>query len=118
MRNNPKRLTIAFFVVALATPVWADTDYQCLNSCVNSGETSAKCLQKCSYKNSKNEAENRTAKRKGYEQFAAPVPTKKIILPNSMSKSGVKSNKDYACFDQCLKQGLQYQLCEEKCVIK
>lgn len=118
MRNKFDSLIVGMLVAGLSAPAWADTDYQCLNACVNGGETSPACMTRCSYKTSGAETSNRNVKRKGYEQFSVPVPTNKIVVPNAKDNNVSNTRKDFACFDQCLKQGLQYQLCEEKCALK
>lgn len=114
-------LLIFGFVV---TSSRADTDYRCLNLCVNNGSAAVACRQQCAYDQPGQDAKAHAhaASPKAHKIFNAPQPLNGIALtpPTAAKIRGVQaktnvSGKDYRCIQQCLQNGLQYQLCDQNC---
>lgn len=127
-----RAVLFASFLLALAAApadCRADTDYRCLTLCVNNGNPSSACLLNCSYNlpavspssSSKDPAQSSSEPRSqalgapppAHKVFNAPVPYSGVALPSKQKSA--PADKDYACLSECLKNRVQYQMCEESC---
>lgn len=102
-------IRIAVFLVLLCgfpLSAAADTDYSCLNHC-NSGD----CMKQCSYNtegvDKKNPAKN------PHNPFPDQYVANGITLPKPTAAKQLE--KDFPCVSACLKEGMQYGLCQERC---
>lgn len=108
------RLLAMIPILCLPGSALADMDYKCLNNCVSSGETTSVCMPKCSYgAGAESLKKLRHANVDPYNQFSKrEVPE---VIKKYEEAEKAKQPLDYNCMPECLKNGLQYQFCEEKC---
>lgn len=90
------------------------TDYRCVNLCVQGGKPASSCMSRCTYDvsaapSSPNEVLS------AHDILQAPVPAGDTILPSPDKVSKPAAGKDYKCIQQCLRDGMQYQLCNTNC---
>lgn len=127
MKKITKILLLFLVIFAGCAPSYADTDYKCLRDCNNSSTsnvskvTPAACLKSCTYvaegarkksaRASKNSARNR------YNEFSEQYKGGGLAAPEAKT-STVEPAKNYQCLSSCLKDGLQYQLCQTRCTTR
>lgn len=115
-----KRFCGLFFALLIlsfvAAPARADIDYACLNQCSASGRVAADCMSSCSYAPKNSVAKSPTAGDQvvGNRVFKAPVPVGKDEAV-SVRPLQAAPEKDYACLNQCVRNGATYAWCSEKC---
>ena len=107
-------LSIIFLLLAL--PAQADTDYQCLRQCVEKKEISSPaCMEQCSY----GIPPKSIIKHYNKKEFSTITPDDgSLLIKKNLPRAIVIVSKDYACQRQCLKEGMQYALCEKRCITK
>jgi hypothetical protein len=101
------------------------TDYRCLTLCKEGGESSSACMSRCSYNPepaSSSASGAIPSPRKpadmaisNHNVLQAPVPTDSVILAPLAKTTSAAPDKNYACIEQCLHDGMQYQLCNQNC---
>ncbi|HEU0117739.1 MAG TPA: hypothetical protein VFR09_03820 [Alphaproteobacteria bacterium] len=122
----------------------ADVDYRCLNLCKNNGQPTSVCMTQCSYNvphaanvapppvmNSGVVTQSITPKATINDPIAEayPVPNHNllgtlrqgddtILLQPHTAATSTSDNpdRDYTCLNQCLQNGMRYQLCNESCL--
>jgi hypothetical protein len=110
------RFFLALLIVLIVTPAWAlQVDQRCLNLCISGGATSVACLNQCSYGTDTTAPPQ--APGTNHNVLEAPQPVDSLILnkPKPVSKTG---DEDYTCFNQCLKNSVQYDACHASCIKK
>lgn len=98
----------------------AATDYRCLQACVGGGKSSAACMEECAYEEQDDQAPKPT-REEAYtpREFDTMRPATKLVPPSDTPKpQKPKPEKDYICMSECLHDGMQYQMCEKRCVRK
>lgn len=116
MKKNGVVFLIVWLISTLTAHVaFADTDYRCLNKCVNKGNNRALCLQECAYEGATPSVPvvRGSALSNPNKQFDVPVPA--LNVPAPKPKETTPARKDYKCTAACLREGMQYSFCEEKC---
>lgn len=115
----------SFFCIAfcglllMATPAYADLDQKCLSQCFSGGNSSASCLPFCTYNLKPTQLQPNAPGviiGQSHKLLEAPVPSSELLL--SSPAVGKAPSKDYACVNQCVKDGWQYNLCEQRCTKK
>ncbi|MFY9288193.1 MAG: hypothetical protein WAO98_06790 [Alphaproteobacteria bacterium] len=99
----------------------ADTDYRCLQSCTAQGKTPYQCMEPCSYSRPLQQNQVNSA----YISKSTNVITKHKVLEEAvplgnqvvLKQSTVHQNprRDYKCVAECLRNGMHYRLCNERC---
>jgi hypothetical protein len=99
-----------------AVPAWADLDQRCLSQCVNGGGFAAKCLPECTYNDAQKSGKSSdTLATSTHDVFVAPKPAGNEILLPAQAAKNLGPDKDYACVNQCLHDGGQYDRCSQHC---
>jgi hypothetical protein len=110
----------------------SQTDYRCLNLCVNGGKPAAACLSQCTYNQSGTKsAANKAATGSlgmqsppnmaegawgaSHDVLHAPVPAGDMILVAPSKSLQPSADKNYGCLQQCLHDGMQYEMCDQNC---
>jgi len=86
------------------------TDYRCVDLCVEGGKPASSCMSRCSY-NVATAPATPNQVLSAHDVLQAPVPAGDTILPPHDITSKPESSKDYKCIQQCVRDGMQYQLC-------
>lgn len=98
----------------LAPPVHAETDYKCLHQCVEQNSDRQACMSRCTY-GTKDEGQTPAPAGKGHKLFAPLVPVEQGEVVTSKPRAKPPENLDHVCLNACLKEGLQYAYCSQKC---
>ena len=108
---------IGFITLCLSNAARASLDYKCLSNCVNGGERSSICMPKCTYAEPTESIKvlEKKAKLNPHNQFDAMISPDSVIEDKPKAVYSSKT-MNYTCLSECLKNKLQYQFCEEKCV--
>lgn len=111
-----KRPLLAFIIlIACAAPALADIDYSCLNACIRNGDGSGNCMKSCTYiPPLKERGLTRGPKKDAHDQFSSLHRSDKIRIEKKAITPELL-NKNYSCVMTCLKNGMQYQLCQNAC---
>jgi hypothetical protein len=90
------------------------TDYRCVDLCVHGGKPASSCMSLCAYSvTSPPLTPDKTLS--AHDVLKAPTPAGDAILPSPDKTSKPESGKNYKCIQQCLRDGMQYQLCNTNC---
>lgn len=111
------RRSWVLFVLLVATPAFADTDYKCLADCKNNGGSSQICLKDCSFVPNEQPKPVVPAGH-AHDEFAAPVPVGAVTMPPRNMPNAKKIEPDARCVQDCARSGMQYTLCEKRCLPK
>ena len=113
------RIALVILVTVAVTPAFADVDQHCLSGCVAGGRSGPECLTTCSY----NIAPKPTIippvtleSLEAHRTFTTLVPIQTNDIAPKPPQPKVAPEKDLACVSACLRQGLQYDYCNEQCV--
>jgi hypothetical protein len=139
------RAVLVFLLLGFATPSQADTDQHCLSLCISGGASGPACLAQCTYnkprlapaQNSQTTGQNSLSSslpastttdingmplplppnRAGmtHNVLTAPQPLAGDVIISAPSAAKAAPDKDYTCVMQCLKNGEQYQQCNQRC---
>jgi hypothetical protein len=114
-------LLLMALIIGFAPPARAEVDYRCLNMCIGNGKSSPACMDQCTY--NKPLARLRphidavgTPPPDPHKVFKAPIPLSGMVVAHKDKNTGTqKPDKDYACYMQCLQNGMQPRMCNEQC---
>ncbi len=118
------RIVLALiFCAGFSVTARADIDQHCLSLCKANGGASSVCLTQCTFANSDSTSQvsigtgvlSRPITSNG-KVFAAPVPSQDLVLPKPQKSQPPEASKDYACVKDCLQNGGQYHLCNDRCM--
>ena len=106
-------------------PVWADTDYRCLNVCVSSGKAESVCMPECTYGHGSQEGGTPDGTLKPVallplnHRVLAPLQplAENTLMPDKKTASSYGETKNYQCIARCLQNKMQYEICERDCTI-
>ena len=101
----------------VAGPAFADMDYKCLADCKNNGGVTQACMTQCNYTAPTGLSKAKRPPGTAHNEFSAPVAVDATIVPEKMAVSTESSNPpNMQCVQACMKEKLQYSLCEKRCV--
>jgi hypothetical protein len=111
------RKTFLFLVMIACLPgiALADLDYRCLSDCKNDGKQTQDCIKECTYSSS---VAPKPKKGLGaaHKELKAPVPVgAQTIILKPKAVSSPNATPDYTCLSACMRDGMQYALCNERC---
>ena len=114
----PLVTVLAMLVVSQAR---ADTDQRCLSACINGGQGASVCMPQCTY-NAKPKgdaaaaADDQDVTTNPYRVLDTLTPVEgSVVVSEPQRPASQQAALDRSCVETCLKQGLQYDLCNQRC---